>query len=275
MTGGPLRFTWSARIGAILLLIVYGTPLYWLVSTSFKASTDVFRGLATFVTFEPTLAAYQRVWNADLLHSAVNSLLIALGTALLTLTLSVPAAYALARLRGFVVSAGLALVIFLQMMPQTAAVIPLYKVLGGWSLLGQIPGVVLADAALLLPFCTLLLRPFFLAIPIEIEEAATVDGASPWRVFARIALPLALNGTVTAGIIIFLIAWGEFLYAISFLVDPAQYPLSVLIASQLGQYGNNWPALMAIAVATGLPILLIFVVSYRRLREGLALGSAR
>jgi len=271
----PLHFVWPARIGAVVLLIIYGTPLYWLVSTSFKAGAEVFGGLATFVTFTPSLAAYQRVWNADLLHSAVNSLLIAAGTTLLTLALAVPAAYALARLRGFVVSAGLALVIFLQMMPQTAAVIPLYEVLGGWSLLGAIPGVVLADAALLLPFCTLLLRPFFLAIPFEIEEAATVDGASPWRVFSRIVMPLALNGTVTAGIIIFLIAWGEFLYAISFLVDPTQYPLSVLIASQLGQYGNNWPALMSIAVAAGLPILVIFVVSYRRLREGLALGSAR
>jgi multiple sugar transport system permease protein len=271
----PLHFVWPARIGAIVLLIIYGTPLYWLVSTSFKAGAEVFGGLATFVTFTPSLAAYQRVWNADLLHSAINSFLIAVGTTLLTLALAVPAAYALARLRGLVVSAGLALVIFLQMMPQTAAVIPLYEVLGGWSLLGAIPGVVLADAALLLPFCTLLLRPFFLAIPFEIEEAATVDGASPWRVFSRIVLPLALNGTVTAGIIIFLIAWGEFLYAISFLVDPTQYPLSVLIASQLGQYGNNWPALMSIAVAAGLPILVIFVVSYRRLREGLALGSAR
>lgn len=272
---GPLHFVWPARIGAIVLLIVYGTPLYWLVSTSFKSGTDVFRGLATFVTFTPSLAAYQRVWNADLLHSAINSGLIALGTTLVTLILAVPAAYALARMRGLVVSAGLALVIFLQMLPQTSAVIPLYKVLGSWKLLGAIPGVVLADGALLLPFCTLLLRPFFLAIPIEVEEAATVDGASQWRVFSQIVLPLALNGTVTAGIIMFLIAWGEFLYAISFLVDPTQYPLSVLIASQLGQYGNNWPALMSIAVAAGLPILVIFLVSYRRLREGLALGSAR
>ncbi len=275
MTGGALQFAWSARVGAVVLLLLYGMPLYWLISTSFKSSTEVLRGLSTFVTFTPTLAAYQRVWNADLLHSATNSLLIALGSALLTLLLGVPAAYALARLRGMVVSAGLTLVIFLQMLPQTAAVIPLYKVLGSWQLLGAIPGVIVADVALLLPFCTLLLRPFFLAIPIEIEEAATVDGASPWRVFARIALPLALNGTVTAGIIIFLIAWGEVLYAISFLVDPSQYPLSVLIASQLGQYGNNWPALMAIAVAAGLPILVILLVSYRRLREGLALGSAR
>ena len=270
-----LRLTWFSRLGGVVLLVIYGVPLYWLVSTSFKQGADVFRGLATLVTFAPSLAAYQKIWNADLLHSALNSALIAAGTTLLTLCLAVPAAYALARLRGMVVSAGLALVIFLQMMPQTASLIPLYKVLGSWNLLGGIHGVVLADAALLLPFCTLLLRPFFVAIPLEIEEAATVDGASPWRVFARIALPLALNGTATAGVIIFLIAWGEFLYAISFLVDPQQYPLSVLIASQLGQYGNNWPALMSIAVAAGLPILVIFVFSYRRLREGLALGSAR
>jgi multiple sugar transport system permease protein len=272
---GVVRFIWPARIGAILLLIAYGTPLYWLVSTSFKTSNDVFKGLSTFVTFAPTLAAYQRIWNASLLHAGVNSCLIAAGTTAITLGLGVPAAYALARLRGATVSIGLGLVIILQMMPQTATVIPLYQVLGSWTLLGSIPGVVLADSALLLPFCILILRPFFLAIPIEIEEAGTVDGASAWQVFARIALPLALNGTVTAGTIIFLIAWGEFLYAISFLVDPQQYPLSVLIASQLGQYGNNWPALMSIAVATGLPILAIFVVSYRRLREGLALGSIR
>jgi multiple sugar transport system permease protein len=270
-----LRFTWPARVGAVLLLIVYGTPLYWLVSTSFKSANDVYRGLATFVTFAPTLSAYQRIWTGNLLHAGTNSLLIAAGTSVLTIALAVPAAYALARLRGSIVTLGLGLVIVLQMMPQTSTVIPLYQVLGSWNLLGSIPGVVLADAALLLPFCILILRPFFLAIPIEIEEAATVDGAGPWRVFARIALPLAFNGTVTAGIIIFLIAWGEFLYATSFLVDPQQYPLSVLIAAQIGQYGNNWPALMSIAVAAGLPILLIFVFSYRRLREGLALGSIR
>ena len=270
-----MTLTWPARVGQVLLLLIYGVPLFWLVTTSFKSGADVFRGLSTFLIFTPSMAAYERIWNADLLHAGINSGLIAAGTTLLTLGLGVPAAYALARLRGPIVSIGLALIIVLQMMPQTAAMIPLYKVLGSWNLLGSIPGVILADAALLLPFCTLLLRPFFLAIPLEIEEAATVDGASAWRTFAQIALPLALNGTATAGTIVFLIAWGEFLYAISFLVDPLQYPLSVLIASQIGMYGNNWPALMAIAVAAGLPILVIFVLTYRNLREGLALGSIR
>ncbi|HEY3060432.1 MAG TPA: carbohydrate ABC transporter permease [Chloroflexota bacterium] len=275
MNGHVLEFRWPARIGQILLLLIYGVPMFWLVTTSFKTTSEVFGGLSTFVAFTPSMAAYQRIWNADLLRSGMNSGLIAAGTTLVTLGLGVPAAYALARLRGGIVSFGLALIIVLQMLPQTAALIPLYKVFGSFNLLGSIPGVILADTALLLPFCTLLLRPFFLAIPIEIEEAATVDGASAWRTFAQIALPLALNGTATAGTIIFLISWGEFLYAISFLVDPLQYPLSVLIASQIGMYGNNWPALMSIAVAAGLPILVIFLVTYRNLREGLALGSIR
>src|SRR6185312_12490491 len=88
---GVLEFRWPARIGAALLLLIYGVPLFWLVTTSFKSGAEVFRGLSTFVTFTPSLAAYERVWNGDLLHAGVNSALIASGTTLLTLCLGVPA----------------------------------------------------------------------------------------------------------------------------------------------------------------------------------------
>lgn len=272
MTSAPPS-VWAARVGAVVLLIVYGTPLLWLLTTSFKTSPDVFRGVAGLFLFTPGLHAYERIWNLGVVHAGLNSTIIAAGTTALTLTLAVPAAYALARLRGSIVQVGLALIIVLQMMPQTASVIPLYKVLGAWGLLGSVLGVVMADAALLLPFCILLLRPFFLAVPKAIEEAGTVDGASRWRVFGQIVLPLTLNGVATAATIIFVIAWGEFLYGISLLVDPTQYPLSVLIASQIGQYGTDWPAMMALAVSASLPILVVFLFTYRLLREGLALGS--
>jgi multiple sugar transport system permease protein len=268
-------YTWLSRLGGIVLLLLYGTPLLWLVTTSFKSNTDAFRGLQTLIVFTPTVAAYQRLLTQGLVQSAINSVQIALGATLVTLLFAVPAAYALARARTTLVSLGLGIVIVLQMMPQTATVIPLYKVLGAWNLLGSTVGVILADAALLIPFSVLLLRPFFRAVPIEIEEAGTVDGASIWRIFGQIALPLAANGVATAGTIIFLIAWGEFLYAISFLVDPNNYPLSVLIASQIGQYGNNWPALMAVGVAASLPILVIFLATYRLLQQGLAMGSIK
>ncbi|TMF87865.1 MAG: carbohydrate ABC transporter permease [Chloroflexi bacterium] len=262
-----------ARTGTGLLILLYGLPFVWLVATSLKSDTEIFS--ATGLIFEPTIAAYQTVVNSDLLHACVNSAIIAAGTTLLTLVLATPAAYALARVKGLLVNVGLGSLILLQITPQPATLIPLYRVLGGWNLLGTQLGVVLADTALLLPFCVLIVRPFFLSVPQEVEEAGVVDGASRWRVFWQIVLPITLNGIATGATIIFFIAWGEFLYAITFLSDPAQYPISVLIAGQIGMYGIRWSNMMAIAVVASLPILAIYAFTHRLLRDGLALGSVR
>lgn len=267
-------FAWASRVGALLLLVGYGVPVLWLVATSLKTSTEIF-GSGAGLIFVPTLDAYQRNVNPALLQAAINSTIIAVGAAALTIAIAVPTAYALARLRGPAVNAGLALVIILQMTPQTATVIPLYRVLGGWGLLGSLFGVIMADAGLLIPFGVLLLRPFFLSVPLAIEEAGAIDGASRWRVFAQIVVPLTLNGIATGATIIFLISWGEFLYAISFLLDPTRYPISVLIATQVSQYGIDWSALMALAVIASIPILLVFAFTYRLLKQGLALGAGR
>jgi ABC-type glycerol-3-phosphate transport system permease component len=269
-----LRRGWISRTSTVILLVVYGIPFLWLVATSLKTETQIFANEAGLL-FEPTLDTYRAIVNRDLLQACANSAIIAAGTTALTLGLATPAAYALARLRGVLVNAGLAVVIVLQITPQPASLIPLYRVLGGWSLLGSQLGVVLADSALLLPFCILILRPFFLAVPREVEEAGVVDGASHWRVFWGIVLPITMNGVATGATIIFFIAWGEFLYAITFLTDASQYPISVLIAGQIGQYGIRWSHMMAIAVVASLPILALYVFTYRLLRDGLALGSVR
>lgn len=268
------RFAWVSRIGALLLLVIYGVPVIWLVATSLKTSTEIF-GSGAGLIFTPTFDAYQRNWNPALLQAAINSTIIAVGATVVTVVIAVPTAFALARLRGAIVNVGLALVIILQMTPQTATVIPLYSVLGAWGLLGSLVGVIMADAGLLIPFCVLLLRPFFLSVPLAVEEAGAMDGASRWRVFVQIVLPLTLNGVATGATIIFLISWGEFLYAISFLLDPTRYPISVLIATQVSQYGIDWAALMALAVIASVPILIVFVFTYRLLKQGLALGAGR
>ncbi|HXM57935.1 MAG TPA: carbohydrate ABC transporter permease [Candidatus Dormibacteraeota bacterium] len=274
MTARSLSLGWISRAAIGVLLVIYGVPFLWLVATSFKSDTQIFANEAGLI-FQPTLDTYREIVNADLLRACVNSAIIAAGTTALTLVLATPAAYALARVRGALVSAGLGALIILQITPQPASLIPLYRVLGGWNLLGSQLGVVLADSALLLPFCILIIRPFFLAIPREVEEAGLVDGASKWRVFWQIVLPITLNGVATGATIIFFIAWGEFLYAITFLTDATQYPISVLIASQIGQYGILWSRMMAIAVVASLPILAIYAFTYRLLRDGLALGSVR
>lgn len=268
------RFHWVTRAGALVLLVVYGTPVLWLLATSLKTNTEIF-GNGAGLIFTPTLHAYHQIWNHTLVDACVHSAIIAIGATTLTVALAVPTAYALARMRGAIANAALGLIIIMQMTPQTATVIPLYRVLGGWGLLGSVAGVIFADAGLLIPFCVLLLRPFFLSVPSAVEEAGAIDGASRWRVFLQIVLPLTMNGVATAATIIFLISWGEFLYAISFLLDPTQYPISVLITTQVSQYGIDWSALMALAVVASIPILIVFLFTYRLLRQGLALGAGR
>jgi multiple sugar transport system permease protein len=135
--------------------------------------------------------------------------------------------------------------------------------------------VVLADAALLTPFATLLLRPFFRAVPPQIEEASSIDGAGMLRTFWSVVLPVARNGVATVGTLTFLLAWGEFLYAVNFYLTPGQYPLSALLAQQVSAFGINWPGLMALAVLTSIPILVVFSSTYRLLRDGLTVGAVK
>ena len=268
------------RPGPVVLLIrvvlaaLYGVPLLWIVLTSFKSSADVFAREATFA-FTPVTTAYAEAFDGNLWDALAQSLVIASSTTALTLLVAILAGYGLARTSGPITTICLGMLIVLQMVPQTASVIPLFQVFGDWSLLDKTAGVIIADTALLVPFAVLLLRPFFRAVPIALEEAGAIDGASVWRTFYGIVLPIARNGIATTGTLIFLLSWGEFLYSVNFLLSPGKYPLSALLAQQVSAFGINWPGLMALAVMTSLPILLVFIATYRLLRDGLTVGAVK
>lgn len=268
------RRGWVARGVVGLLYVVYAVPIVWIVLTSFKSGDQVF-GDGLSLAFTPTLDAYRAALADDLAGPLRQSVLISACTTAATLAIAVPAAYGLARVRGAWPVLGLGLLILLQMTPQTASVIPLFQVLGSWGLLDGLPGLVLADVALMTPFAVMLLRPFFRAVPPALEEAASIDGASSLRTFWSIVLPVARNGVATTGTIVFLITWGEFIYAVNFLLSPGQYPLSATLAQQVSAYGIDWPGLMALAVITSIPILVLFTASYRLLREGLTVGAVK
>jgi multiple sugar transport system permease protein len=259
----------------IIFLLIYGVPVAWILVTSLKAQGDV-ENSATLFIFKPTLDAYTAALSdGGLVTAAIQSLIIAVGTTIVTLLIAIPAAYGLARVGGRVTTICLGLLIVLQMMPQTATVIPLFQIFGDWGLLDNRLAVILADSALLVPFATLLLRPFFRAVPMALEEAASIDGANSFRTFRSIVLPISRNGIATTGTLVFLLSWGEFLYAINFFLSPGTYPLSALLAQQVSAFGINWPGLMALAVITSIPILVLFVFTYRLLREGLTLGAVK
>jgi multiple sugar transport system permease protein len=259
----------------VLLFVMYGIPILWILLTSIKSSDEVI-GTQASIIFTPTLDAYVRAFEGqDLWPALAQSLIISASTTVLVLAVAIPCAYALARVGGRWVTVALALLIVLQMMPQTATVIPLFQVFGTWGLLDSTSGLVLADAALLTPFAIVLLRPFFRAVPIALEESASIDGAGIVRRFFSIVLPVARNGVATTATLVFLICWGEFLYAINFLLSPGTYPLSALLAQQVSAFGIDWPALMALSVITSIPILILFAATYRLLREGLTVGAVK
>jgi multiple sugar transport system permease protein len=272
MSKGTFEVTRS--ITKVVFTILYGLPILWIVLTSLKNESDVFSTQSSFL-FEPTLSTYRKILNQGLFDSFLNSFIVATGCTLLTLFVSIPAGYAIARFSARPLAISLALLIMLQMIPQTASIIPLFQIFNKIQLLDNILSVILADAALLTPFATLLMRPFFRTIPIALEEASHIDGASRWQSFRMITLPLARNGVATTATLIWIISWGEFLYAVNLILSPGSYPISAVLAQQVGGFGIFWPGLMALSVLASLPVAILFIFTYRLLKEGLTLGAVK
>lgn len=273
----PRRTRRWFRVIAVALGLVYLVPLLWVVLTSLKTQQQVLKD-PNGILFAPTLDTYAEVVG-DGIGAILTSLQIAVVVTAVVLGLAVPAAFALARRISrrwsTVIAVVLAALLVLQMVPQPMTVIPLYSVLASWGLLGSLGGLILADIALLLPFAIMLLRPFVLAIPPEVYEAAELDGAGRWQTFRRIAVPMLGNGIVTVLAIVFISVWGEFVYAINFLPQGVVLPVSGLLAQQSSVYSTEWNSLMALAVITSLPLLLVFLISQRRLISGLSLGAVK
>ncbi|MFB2597357.1 carbohydrate ABC transporter permease [Herbiconiux sp. P17] len=261
----------------VVIGLVYLLPLIWIVLTSLKTNTQVLTD-PNALFFPPTLDVYFGVIG-DGLGAIVTSLQIATLTTLVVLVVGVPAAFALARRISTtwarVIAVVLAVLLVLQMVPQPMTVIPLYSVLANWGILGTLPGLILADIALMLPFAIMLLRPFVLAIPPELYEAAQIDGAGAFQSFRSITVPMLSNGIVTVLSVVFISTWGEFIYAINFLPEGTVLPVSGLLAQQNSIYASSWNTLMALAVLTSLPLLIVFAFTQKRLINGLSLGAVK
>jgi multiple sugar transport system permease protein len=273
--GAPPR-SFSAVV-KIVLTLLYLFPLLWIVIESFKSDSQSLTAPNALI-FTPTLSSFGSVIG-QAGGSILLSLEISAATTAAVMLFGVPAAYALVRRTtrrwGRVIAVVLTALLVLQMVPQPMTVIPLYGVLLRWHLLGSVSGLIVADTALVLPFSILLLRPFVLAIPKALYEAAALDGASGVQTFRRVVLPLLRNGIATVSSMVFIIIWGEFIYATNFISQGSRFPVSALLAQQIGLYTANWNQLMALALLTSLPLLVIFLFAQRRLTAGLTLGAVR
>ena len=262
---------------AILFVLVYLFPVYWMVATSLKTSAAIFATPPQVVPSPPVFTAYSVavINNPATIRAILNSTIISLGTMVLTLVLAAPAAYALARLRlrgGTLITL---LLLITQLLPAIVIATPLFVLFSRIKLLNSYPALILADTTFTLPFAVIVLRPFFLTVPAELEDAAKIDGCTQWSAFWRVILPLVQPGLVTVAAFAFLMAWGEFLFALALNTNENVQPITVALNKFIGQYGTQWEKLMAVATTVALPIIVIFASLQRYIISGLVAGSVK
>ncbi|MBI5444203.1 MAG: carbohydrate ABC transporter permease [Deltaproteobacteria bacterium] len=257
------------------LLAYCSFPLLWLVATSLKPGAEVAR-LPPVLPWHPTLENYRAVFAGhSLLRVILNSAVVAGSTTVLALVLGSLAAFALAKLRVPRSGAVLGFVLASTMFPAIATVSPLFIVIRALRLRDTVWALILTYTTFSLPLAIWVLTSFFREVPEEILRAARVDGCSSFQVFRRIVLPLATPGLGTTAILVFINAWNEFLYALTFTASDASRTIPVAIALFAGQRELPWAEISAASVIATAPLAVLVFAFQRRIVEGLTAGSVK
>jgi multiple sugar transport system permease protein len=271
----------------LVLRIVFGAalviwtllPIYNMLLATFTPRADIFSG--DLIPKHPTLdnlanlvsGGYESAMPFFWMNLA-NSVVTAVSTTALVLAISLLASYAISRLRPTWGSPISSSALVLYVVPLSFLVIPLYLLLGGMGLLNSIPGLIIALMTVALPYGVWILTQFGRDIPLEIEEAARIDGAGPLRIFFSVYIPLIKPAMVPVGMFVFLLSWNDFLYAFILLTDNAQYTIPIAM-SGLSQENAPWGVLMASGVLYAIPPLALYIIFRRHLVVGITSGASK
>lgn len=265
--------TWP---GWILLGVVVIGPVYWVVTSSFKGPEEIIRHAPTYFPQHFVTKSFHALFSSTSYPTYLtNSIIVAVGTALVTLVIATCGAYGLHRLRvpgGRLIGGA---VLLSYMIPGTLLLIPLYRTMAGLHLVNTLEALVIVNVAFTAPFCVWLLHGFLDSIPRDLDEAAAMDGAGPLRTMVSIVLPLLSPGLATIGVYAFVYSWTEFVFASQLTVSNNHKTLPIGLSDIMGQYNINWGLLMAGAVFTILPAAVIFAVAGRYFVRGLVTGAVK
>jgi multiple sugar transport system permease protein len=264
--------------GLALLAVAYLFPFFWMVSTSLKSNAELYAQPPTVWPVRPHLDAYTAALvGAGHWMLLRNSLVICLSTVALTLTLALLIAYPLTRLPvpPRVRSGVLSWLLSLRFLPSMVVVIPIFATVRALGLYDRLPALILIYSAFSLPFAVWMLKGFLLEVPAEVEEAALVDGASRWRAFFRILLPMLSPGLLAAGVITFALAWSEFLYALILTATPRSQTFSIGVWSYVTEFEIIWNQMAAMGVVSALIPVVLLMMARRYVVSALTFGAVR
>jgi multiple sugar transport system permease protein len=265
----------SLRTGiGVLLTGLMLFPVYWMVNVSFTRDTAMRKTPPDWFPVHGTIEGYRAVLHQQLPYLG-TSLLIGLGTVALTLMLSAPAGYALAKLRprgGGALSFAL---LIAQMIPGIIMAMGFYVVYLNLGVLNSAAGLVLADSTIAVPFGVLIFTAFMSGIPDELLQAATIDGAGPVRAFRSVVLPVSRNAVVTVSLFAFLWAWSDFVFATTLDGGGTAQPITLGIYHYIGNNNQQWNAIMATAVVASIPATVLLVIAQRYVSAGVTAGAVK
>ena len=264
---------WRIVVGVVLTAIML-FPVYWMINVSLTRTADMRKDPPNLFPINATFEGYQQVLS-DQLPFLGTSLIIGLGTVILTVVLSAPAAYSLAKLRprgGGVLNF---ILLIAQMIPAVIMAMGFYAIYLNLGLLDSVPGLILADSTIAVPFGVLIFTAFMSGIPNELLQAATIDGAGHWRTFRSVVMPVSRNSIVTVSLFAFLWAWSDFIFANSLDGGGTLQPITMGIYRYIGNNNQQWNAIMATAVVASIPAAILLVVAQKYVAAGVTAGAVK
>ncbi|WP_329333368.1 carbohydrate ABC transporter permease [Streptomyces sp. NBC_00663] len=276
-----MRTSTTGRVGQYVALLAYlvflAFPFLWLISIAFKSPRELGSLHPTWIPRDPTLDNFRQAFDEQpLLRAAGNSLLAALGAAVIAVLIATPLAYVMARRRTLLARAATGWVVVSQAFPLVLVIIPLFLVLKNLRLINSLFGLVLVYVVWALPFALWMLVGYVRAVPEELEEAAAVDGAGRLRTLVSVTAPLLAPGIVATALFAFITAWNEFFFALVLLKTPEKQTLPVVLTHFIGAEGvADLGPLAAAAFLATLPSLVVFALIQRRITSGMLAGAVK
>lgn len=270
------RKTWTMSLLGIVLALFPLAPVAWMLSTAFKPNNEVFSPVPRLIAEAPTVEAFVSILtDGEKLRIFGNSYLVAACVVLITLLIAVHAAYAFSRFdfRGKAIIN--VCIIATQAVPPITLLIPFMGLIVLLGLFNNLIGLILVYIVFTLPYCTIMLTAYFNGIPRELDEAVKVDGGNAMTALWRIILPVSAPGLVSVGVYAFIIAWNEYLFALSLTntIDMRTVPIGIDLL--MGQHSYQWNEIMAMSVLGCLPVIVVFTVFQRHFVAGLSTGAVK
>jgi len=278
-----LRFRYGYLIHQVFVVslttlsaIVILTPVVWMINAAMRPIKEV-------LTYPPQLDPSQLTFEymASLIENElyrgyfVNSTIISLSTLAIVLVLGLLAAYGFSRFKMVGGRYMLLGIMALLMLPTVTLIVPYFRLAHLVGLYDTLFGLIVVNSAFILPICIWLLKGYMDAIPVDLEEAAMIDGCTRLQAMQKILVPLAVPGIVGTGTFVFVFAWNEFLLAVTLTDSPGSQPLTIGLAAFFGQFVRDWNSIMALSTITSIPLMIIFVLFQRWVVQGMTSGAVK